>query len=99
MFHRPITFVKEACYTQLSGNHGDGSVLGRMARQIIHKELRQLVKEIEELGFTVRRDNGKHLKVYTNEGTTFVYSLPSTPGRGRWRQNLLSELRKRIAEH
>lgn len=69
-----------------------------MAKQIIHKELRELVKDIEDLGFQVRRDNGKHLKVYTSEDT-FVYSLPSTPGRGRWRQNLLSELRKRISTH
>lgn len=69
-----------------------------MARQIIHKELRDLVREIEDLGFKVRRDNGNHLKVYTADDT-FVYSLPSTPGRGRWRQNLLSELRKRIDSH
>jgi hypothetical protein len=64
-------------------------------RQIIHKELRGLVREIRELGFDVRRDNGNHLKVYDDKGD-FIYSLPTTPGRGRWKQNLLSELRKRL---
>jgi len=69
-----------------------------MSKQIIHKELRQLVREVEDLGFTVKRDNGKHLKVYSAEGN-FVYSLPSTPGRGRWRQNLLGELRRKLDQH
>lgn len=65
-----------------------------MSKQIVHKEIRDLVKEIEGLGFRVLRDNGKHHKVLTPDGK-FVYSLPSTPGRGRWRQNLVAELRKR----
>lgn len=65
-----------------------------MGKQIIHKEIRDLVRAIEDLGFTVSRDNGKHNKVYTGAGK-FVYSLPTTPGRGRWKQNLVSELRKR----
>jgi hypothetical protein len=64
-------------------------------KQIVHKELRGLVKEIQDLGFTVRRDNGNHQKVYSEHGM-FIYSLPSTPGRGRWRQNLVSELKKRM---
>lgn len=65
-----------------------------MAKQLVHKEIRQLVKQIEELGYTVVRDNGRHLKVLSGEGN-YIYSLPSTPGRGRWKHNLISELRKR----
>lgn len=65
-----------------------------MAKQLLHKEVRSLVKDIEALGYTVTRDNGKHLKVLSSEGN-YIYSLPSTPGRGRWRQNLMSELKKR----
>lgn len=65
-----------------------------MPKQIIHKEIRGLVREIESMGFTVLRDNGKHQKVLTADGK-YVYSLPNTPGRGRWKQNLIAELRKR----
>jgi hypothetical protein len=65
-----------------------------LAKQLLHKEIRSLVRDIEDLGYEVSRDNGKHVKVLTGDGK-YVYSLPSTPGRGRWKQNLLSELRKR----
>jgi predicted RNA binding protein YcfA (HicA-like mRNA interferase family) len=65
-----------------------------MSKQILHKEIRSLVREIEDLGFVVNRDKGNHTKVFTPDGR-FVYSLPTTPGRGRWKQNLISELRKR----
>ena len=65
-----------------------------MGKQILHKEIRSLVREIENAGFTVTRANGRHVKVYNAEGK-FIYSLPSSPGRGRWKQNLVSELRRR----
>lgn len=65
-----------------------------MSKQIVHKEIKKLVQEIEALGFTVSRDNGKYQKVFTADGN-YVYSLPTTPGRGRWKKNLVSELRKR----
>lgn len=68
-----------------------------MGKQLIHKELRELVRAVQDLGLDVRRDKGNHLKVYTPSGR-YVYSLPSTPGRGRWKQNLLTELRKRGVE-
>lgn len=65
-----------------------------MGKQIIHKEVRSLVRELEDLGYVVVRENGNHLKVLSAEGN-YIYSLPSTPGRGRWKQNLISELRRR----
>jgi predicted RNA binding protein YcfA (HicA-like mRNA interferase family) len=60
----------------------------------MHKDIRDLVRSIEAVGYTVIRDNGRHVKIYNGDGN-YVYSLPSTPGRGRWKQNLMSELRKR----
>lgn len=58
------------------------------------KELRKIVKLIEANGFTVERENGRYYKVRNSEGN-FVYALPATPGRGRWLQNLSSELKRR----
>lgn len=58
------------------------------------KELRKLVKLIEANGFSVERNTGRYYKVRNSEGK-FVYALPATPGRGRWLQNLQSELRRR----
>jgi hypothetical protein len=65
-----------------------------LAKQIVHKDLRELVREIEGMGFRVHRGNGNHMKVYDADGK-YVYSLPTTPGRGRWKQNLLAELKRR----
>jgi len=64
-----------------------------MARLLVNKELRVLIKDLQGLGYTVRRDGGQHLKVYTQAGAC-IYSLPNSPGRGRWRQNLLADIRK-----
>lgn len=66
----------------------------KLAKQLVHTEIRKLVKDIQKLGYTVVRDNGGHQKVVTPDGK-FVYSLPNSPGRGRWRMNLISELKKR----
>ena len=37
-----------------------------MARLLVNKELRVLIKDLQGLGYTVRRDGGQHLKVYTH---------------------------------
>ena len=58
------------------------------------KELRKLVRQIEANGYTVERNTGRYYKVRNSDGN-FVYALPATPGRGRWLQNLQSELRRR----
>jgi hypothetical protein len=65
-----------------------------VAKVIIHREVRDIVKKLEGLGLTVTRGNGSHLKVYSADGK-YIYSLPSTPGRGRWKQNLVSALKAR----
>ena len=65
------------------------------------KELRDLIATAKSMGLTVdERRNGNHYKVYTEDGR-FVLSLPSTPGRGgrgRWKLNLESHMRRRVAE-
>lgn len=63
-----------------------------MAKMIIHRDIREIVKALEAQGCTVERSNGKHIKVYKDGN--FVFSLPSTPGRGRWKQNLEASLRR-----
>lgn len=59
----------------------------------MHKELRALVKELESRNFSVER-KGNHFKIRSEDGKT-LFALPSTPGRGRWKQNLISELKRR----
>lgn len=61
-----------------------------------HKEIREIEKMIlqKNPGFTIESSGSGHRKVKNATGGT-VYTLPSTPGRGRWKQNLLSELRRR----
>jgi hypothetical protein len=58
----------------------------------LHKEIREIVKQIKEHnpGYSVE-PGGKHLKVKNPQGKT-LYTLPTTPGGGRWKQNLLADL-------
>lgn len=60
----------------------------------MHKEVKEIVKLIEANGYTVEPSKGGHLLVLNAEGKR-VWALPSTPGKGRWKQNLLSDLRRR----
>jgi predicted RNA binding protein YcfA (HicA-like mRNA interferase family) len=60
----------------------------------VHKEIRELVRQIEANGFTVEPTKGGHFKVKNANGGT-VYSLPGTPGGGRWKQNLVADLRRK----
>lgn len=60
----------------------------------MNKEIREIVKQLEAKGYSVRQEKGGHLIVRNAEGNR-VASLPSTPGGGRWKQNLLHELKRR----
>lgn len=60
----------------------------------MNKELREIVKQLEAKGYSVRQEGGGHLIVRNAEGNR-VWALPSTPGRGRWKQNLLHDLRRK----
>lgn len=59
----------------------------------MHKEIREIVRDLRKRGYTVAI-GGKHLKVKDEQGRT-VYTLPTSPGGGRWKQNLLSDLRRK----
>jgi predicted RNA binding protein YcfA (HicA-like mRNA interferase family) len=62
---------------------------------VAHKEIRELIREIEANGFTVvGPGKGGHFKVKNAQGGT-VYTLPGTPSGGRWKQNLRADLRRR----
>ena len=57
------------------------------------KELRGIVRQLNELGYKVEQRKN-HYVVKSPDGKS-LYALPSTPGGGRWRANLVSELRRR----
>lgn len=61
----------------------------------VDKELRPIVKELQDAGYQVERAPGKgaHYIVKNNLGQR-VFSLPSTPGRGRAIQNLRAALKR-----
>ena len=60
----------------------------------MHKDIKRIIKEIEANGYTV--DQGRtHILVKGKGGSGTIASLPLTPGRGRWEQNLRSQLRQR----
>jgi hypothetical protein len=52
-----------------------------------HKELNALIREITQAGYAVERTRSGHYAVRGPNGNR-VYSLPSTPGRGRALANL-----------
>lgn len=62
----------------------------------VDKELQPLVRELEQAGYDVVRTaaRGGHLVVQTKEGKK-LYSLPTTPGRGRALQNLRASLKRK----
>ncbi len=60
-----------------------------------NKMLKEIIRALEEQGFTVRISGGGHYKVYNAEGKP-VFTMPSSPGEGRALKNLISDLRRYI---
>lgn len=60
----------------------------------MHKDLRDIVKQLRRNGYTIEQVKGGHYKVKNANGGT-VYMLPSTPGGGRWKQNLEATLKRK----
>jgi predicted RNA binding protein YcfA (HicA-like mRNA interferase family) len=58
----------------------------------MHKDVRELVRAIEKQGWRVEHGSG-HLKAMSPDGETIV-TLPTTPSGGRWRQNVISQLKR-----
>lgn len=61
----------------------------------VDKEIRPIVRELVDAGYTVERAPGKgaHFIVRDSKGVK-RFSLPSTPGRGRAIQNLRAALKR-----
>lgn len=57
----------------------------------MNKELKTIIKEITDEGYEVMRTKGGHYAVRSARGN-LIYSLPSTPGRGRAISNLRASL-------
>lgn len=60
----------------------------------MHKEVREIVDKLLAQGWTVEPDGGGHYKATPPDKTKRIVTLPSTPGKGRWKQNLTSQLRR-----
>lgn len=59
----------------------------------MHKEVREIAAKLEEQGWTIDWQ-AKHPKACPPDKTKPCVPLPSTPGRGRWKQNLVAQLRR-----
>jgi hypothetical protein len=60
----------------------------------MHRDIKKIIREIEANGHSVEQGR-THILVKGKNGGGTIASLPLTPGRGRWEQNLRSQLRQR----
>jgi hypothetical protein len=60
----------------------------------VSKEIKHIVEELVGNGYTVIQGRTHYLIRARNGGGT-VGALPLSPGRGRWKKNLRSDLRRR----
>jgi predicted RNA binding protein YcfA (HicA-like mRNA interferase family) len=63
----------------------------------VNKEVKAFIRALERAGLTVERSGGGHYRVRTREGAT-VGVVPFSPSTNRWRENTLSQLRRRGIE-
>lgn len=63
----------------------------------MHKEVKEIATKLEEQGWRIDYDRD-HPMACPPDKTKPCVPLPSTPGRGRWKQNLISSLRRSGAE-
>lgn len=57
------------------------------------KELKKIKKELERQGWRIER-RAKHGMAFPPDKSKPPVVLPSTPGGGRWLQNLIAQLRR-----
>lgn len=57
-----------------------------------NKALKVLIREVEAQGYVVTKHH-RHYHVKTHAGG-FLATLPASPGRGRWEQNIRALLRR-----
>ncbi len=63
----------------------------------MRKEVAELAEALEAQGWTIDYTR-KHPVARPPDKDQPCVSLPSTPGRGRWKQNLISKLRRSGAD-
>jgi predicted RNA binding protein YcfA (HicA-like mRNA interferase family) len=63
----------------------------------MNKEVKAFIRALERAGLTVERSGGGHYRVRTPDGAT-VGIVPFSPSTNRWRENTLSQLRRRGIE-
>lgn len=57
------------------------------------KEVKDVIQTALESGFSMTRFTGTgHYKLTHNNGGTII--VPSSPSKGRWKQNALAEIRR-----
>ena len=61
------------------------------------KEVREIAEKLVKQGWRIE-EGSKHAKAYPPDPTKSVVILPGTPGKGRWKQNLISQLRRSGAD-
>ncbi len=63
----------------------------------VNKDVKAFVRTLERAGLTVERSGGGHYRVRTAEGATVAF-LPFSPSTNRWKENTLTQLRRRGIE-
>lgn len=69
----------------------------RLKGMMMDKQIRELINTLEAQGWRIER-GGKHYKAYPPDRTKPMVTIPTTPGGGRWKQNLISQLRRSGAD-
>ena len=63
----------------------------------VNKDVKAFCRELERAGLTVERSGGGHYRVSTPDGG-IVGFVPFSPSTNRWRQNMVTQLRRRGIE-
>ena len=63
----------------------------------MNKDVKAFVRTLERSGLTVERSGGGHYRVRTSDGATVAF-LPFSPSTNRWKENTLTQLRRRGIE-
>lgn len=63
----------------------------------MHKEVKEIAEKLERQGWRID-DSKTHPMACPPDKTKPCVPLPTTPGRGRWKQNLISSLRRSGAD-
>lgn len=72
---------------------------GRLAAyaETVNKDVKAFVHRLERAGLTVERSGGGHYRVQTADGKTVAF-VPFSPSTNRWRENTITQLRRRGIE-